>query len=166
MAFDNFVIETHNLTKRFGRKTVVDALNLQVPRGCVFAFLGRNGAGKTTTIRMLLDLLDKTAGEAHMFGLDCVKGTRELRRRIGYVAQDEKMYGWMTVDQMIWFCRGFYPSWDAALAADLKNKLELSGKNKIRALSRDSRRNSRCCWRWRFVRNCSSWMSRPPGWTW
>ncbi len=136
MASDNYVIETQKLTKRFGNKTVVDHLNLQVPRGCVFAFLGRNGAGKTTTIRMLLDLLDRTTGEARMLGLDCVKRSQELRRRIGYVAQNEEMYGWMTVDRLIWFCRGFYPSWNAALAAELQRKLELAGKEKVRDLSR------------------------------
>ena len=83
------VIETRGLTRRFGRKTVVDHLNLSVPRGSVFAFLGRNGAGKTTTIRMLLDLLDRNAGYASILGQDTVKGAREIRRRVGYVAQDE-----------------------------------------------------------------------------
>src|SRR5512133_1469552 len=105
------VIETRDLTKRYGRKLVVDHLSMQVPRGSVFAFLGRNGAGKTTTIRMLLDLLDRNAGEARILGLDSIKGAREIRRRVGYVAQNEEMYDWMSVDQLLWFCRGFYPTW-------------------------------------------------------
>jgi ABC-2 type transport system ATP-binding protein len=132
----DYVIETHGLTKRYGRKTVVDGLTLQVPRGSVFAFLGRNGAGKTTTIRLLLDLLDKTSGEARLLGLDSIKGARELRRRVGYVAQNEELYDWMTVKQLIWFCKGFYPAWDDALAAEMQGKLALDGATKIRALSR------------------------------
>ncbi|MHB9023798.1 MAG: ABC transporter ATP-binding protein [Armatimonadota bacterium] len=132
----DYAIQITGLTKRFGKKRVVDDLTLQVPRGSVFAFLGRNGAGKTTTIRMLLDLLDRTAGQAQILGLDCVKGSREIRRRVGYVAQNEELYDWMTVDQLIWFCKGFYPTWDDALAAEMQGKLELPGKTKIRALSR------------------------------
>lgn len=130
------VIETRGLTRRFGRRTAVDHLDLQVPRGSVFAFLGRNGAGKTTTIRLLLDLLNRSAGEARVLGLDAVKGAREIRRRTGYVAQNEEMYDWMSVDRMIWFCKGFYPGWDDALAADMQAKLELPGAAKIRDLSR------------------------------
>jgi len=132
----DYAITTSNLTKRFGRKTVLDALSLRVPRGSVFAFLGRNGAGKTTAIRIMLDLLDKNSGEVQILGLDSVKESREIRRRIGYVAQNEEMYGWMTVDQHIWFCQGFYPTWDHALVAELKAKLELPGKMKVRDLSR------------------------------
>ncbi len=136
MLKDDAAIATHELTKRFGRKTVLDHLSLQVPRGSVFAFLGRNGAGKTTAIRILLDLLDKSSGEVQILGLDNVKGSREIRRRIGYVAQNEEMYGWMTVEQHIWFCQGFYPTWDHALVAELQAKLDLPAKMKVRALSR------------------------------
>jgi ABC-2 type transport system ATP-binding protein len=132
----DYAIETHALTKRFGKKTVVDELTLQVPRGSIFAFLGRNGAGKTTTIRMLLDLLDRSGGTAEVLGLDCVKGAREIRRRVGYVAQNEDLYDWMTVDRMIWFCKGFYPTWDDALTAELKASLELPGDARIRSLSK------------------------------
>jgi len=129
-------IETHGLTKRFWKKTVVDGLELRVPAGSIFAFLGRNGAGKTTTIRMLFDLLDRTAGTARVLGLDCVKGAREIRRRVGYVAQNEDLYDWMTVERMIWFCKGFYPTWDDKLAADLRRRLELPPDTRIRTLSR------------------------------
>ena len=135
MAHD-IVIETCELTKRFWRKTVVDNLSLRVPRGSIFAFLGRNGAGKTTTIRMLLDLLDRSGGEARILGLDSVKGAREIRRRVGYVAQNEDLYDWMTVDEMVWFCKGFYSTWDDALAAELQAKLNMPGDMKIRNLSR------------------------------
>ncbi|MDO8586030.1 MAG: ABC transporter ATP-binding protein [Armatimonadota bacterium] len=129
-------IETFELTKRFGKHPAVDHLSMRVPAGSVFAFLGRNGAGKTTTIRILLDLLDRTSGEARVLGLDCVKNSLEIKKRIGYVAEGQKMYDWMKVDEIIWFCKGFYPNWDDAFAAELKNKLELPGRSKVGELSR------------------------------
>ncbi len=132
----DYVIETEGLTKKFGKRTVVDALSLAVPRGSVFAFLGRNGAGKTTTIRMLLNLLDKTSGTARVLGLDCVKQSLDIKRRIGVVADGQEMYDWMTVRESIWFCKGFYPDWDDALAAELHKKLELHDNVKVRELSR------------------------------
>jgi ABC-2 type transport system ATP-binding protein len=132
----HYAIETKGLTKRFGRQTAVDELTMRVPTGSVFAFLGRNGAGKTTTIRILLDLLNRTSGEATMLGLDCIKGAMELRRRVGYVAEGQRMYDWMKVDEIIWFCKGFYRDWDDAFASELKARLELPGAKKIGELSR------------------------------
>lgn len=129
-------IEVSGLTKRFRRSIAVDDLTLSVPRGSIFAFLGENGAGKTTTIRILLDLLDKSSGEARVLGLDSVKGSLEIRRRTGYVGEGQRMYDWMTVDETIWFCKGFYPNWDDGFAAGLKKRLELPGDRKVGALSR------------------------------
>lgn len=130
------VIRTRGLCKRFGRHVAVEELDLQVPRGSVFAFLGKNGAGKTTTIRMLLHLLDKSAGEARILGLDSVRNALEIKRRIGFVADGQMMYDWMSVDELVWFCKGFYPTWNDAFAADLQRRLELNGKQKVKHLSR------------------------------
>ncbi|MDR1191628.1 MAG: ATP-binding cassette domain-containing protein, partial [Verrucomicrobiales bacterium] len=65
-----YVIETNGLTRFFGKNCVVNELNLQIPRGSIFGFLGRNGAGKSTTIRMLLGLLAPTRGSARVLGRD------------------------------------------------------------------------------------------------
>ncbi|MEI6915296.1 MAG: ABC transporter ATP-binding protein, partial [Armatimonadota bacterium] len=133
----NFAIETTGLTKRYRRSLdAVSNLNLKVPVGSVYAFLGRNGAGKTTTIRILLDLLDRTSGRAQILGMDSVKQTLEIKRRVGYVSEGQKMYDWMKVDEIIWFCKGFYPDWDDDFTAELKRKLELPGSAKIKELSR------------------------------
>lgn len=129
-------IETVGLTKKYGSQVAVDELDLKVPTGSVFAFLGRNGAGKTTTIRILLDLLDRTRGEARVLGLDCIKDSLRIKQRIGYVAEGQKMYDWMKIDEIIWFCKGFYQAWDDAFAAELKDKLELPGEKKVGQLSR------------------------------
>ena len=67
MSVDS-IIQTHQLTCRFGSVLAVDRLDLAVPAGCVYGFLGPNGAGKTTTIRMLLGLLRANAGEISLFG--------------------------------------------------------------------------------------------------
>jgi len=133
---NHHAIETLDLSKRYKKHLAVDELTLQVPSGSVFAFLGRNGAGKTTTIRMLLNLLAKTSGSARVLGLDPATDTIQIKKRIGYVAEAQKMYDWMTVDQITWFCKGFYPTWDDDHAESLKSKLDLPGDRKLRALSR------------------------------
>jgi len=83
------VIETHQLTKVFpGDVRAVDGIDFEVNAGEIFAFLGPNGAGKTTTIKMLNTLILPTSGTALVAGLDVVKQPAEVRKRIGYVAQD------------------------------------------------------------------------------
>lgn len=136
MNDSNWAIETRELVKRFGKKLAVDHLDLKVPSGSVYAFLGRNGAGKTSTIRILLNLLDRTSGEAYVLGLDPRRRDLEIKRRVGYVAEAQKMYDWMTVSQIIWFCSGFYPSWDRGFTEDLLRMLELPPEEKLRTLSR------------------------------
>ncbi|MEA3056596.1 MAG: beta-exotoxin transport system ATP-binding protein, partial [Actinomycetota bacterium] len=79
-------ITTSGLTKQFGDLTAVASLDLEVRRGEVFGFLGPNGAGKTTTIRMLLDILRPTSGEARV--LDGVPGDPSVRARIGFLPAD------------------------------------------------------------------------------
>lgn len=133
---NTFAIETHDLTKKYGKRLAVDHLNLNVPEGSVFAFLGRNGAGKTTTIKMLLNLLDRTSGEVSVLGLDPVKRDVELKSRIGYVAEGQRMYDWMSVSQIAWFCAGFYKTWDNAYSAELIRQLELRPEDKLKNLSR------------------------------
>jgi ABC-2 type transport system ATP-binding protein len=131
-----FAIETRDLTKKYGKKLAVDHLNLKVPSGSVFAFLGRNGAGKTTTIRMMLNLLDRTTGDVSVLGLDPSKKDIEIKRRVGYVAEGQRMYDWMTVSQIAWFCSGFYDTWDDAYVQELMKQLELSPNDKLKNLSR------------------------------
>ena len=132
-----YVIETQGLTKRYTRRNeAVKSLDLKVPKGSVYVFLGRNGAGKTTTIRMLLGLLQKTAGKAEVLGLDPDKNPVPIKKRVGYVADNQKMYDWMTIQETIDFCRPFYPTWNNSLAEDLLKRFELLKRAKIKELSR------------------------------
>jgi len=82
-----------------------------------------------------MNMLDRTSGQASVLGLDCRRDMLEIRRRIGFVAEGQVMYEWMSIDEIIWFCKGFYPGWDDAYAAEMKVKLELDGHQKVRNLS-------------------------------
>jgi ABC-2 type transport system ATP-binding protein len=111
------VIEARGLTRYFGGRCAVDSVSFQVPRGSVFAFLGRNGAGKTTTIRMILGLLGPTRGSSAILGHDSATLPPEARARIGYLAEGHPVYGWMRVGQYSRFQSGFYPRWNQDIFA-------------------------------------------------
>ena len=88
-------VETRGLTKRFGPVLALDGLDLVVPSGSIFGLLGPNGAGKTTTLRILTGLAKPTAGSASVVGVEVGLDQPELRRRLGYLDQDPRFYGWM-----------------------------------------------------------------------
>jgi ABC-type multidrug transport system ATPase subunit len=95
------VIETENLTKRYGDMVAVDSLNLEVRSGEIYGFLGPNGAGKTTTIHMLLNLVQPTSGRVCLFGQQLERGSFAFRQHIGVVAEEpvefSRMTGWELV---------------------------------------------------------------------
>jgi len=107
-----------------------------VPKGSIFGFLGRNGSGKTTTIKTLLGLQKPQAGKCLVSGLDSVTQTLDIRRSIGFMAEDQQMYGWMTVNRIITWVAGFYPNWDYKFADELLDILRLPGNVKVKALSK------------------------------
>jgi ABC-2 type transport system ATP-binding protein len=88
-------IEARGLTKQFGTVLALDDLDLDVPQGSIFGLLGPNGAGKTTAIRILTGLARPTRGSASVAGIDVGLDQPELRRRLGYLDQDPRFYGWM-----------------------------------------------------------------------
>jgi ABC-2 type transport system ATP-binding protein len=97
------VIETQGLTKRFKKVTAVDGLDLSVRKGEIFGLLGPDGAGKTTTIRMLCAIMDPTEGGARVAGFDTKKEPEEIKKRIGYMAQQFSLYGDLTVLENLTF---------------------------------------------------------------
>jgi ABC-2 type transport system ATP-binding protein len=130
------IIETRNLTHRYWRTEAVQGLNLDVPQGSVFALLGPNGAGKTTTIKMLVNLLRPTAGEARILGVDSRSlGERELAQ-LGYVSENQQLPLWMSVRQLLDYCRPFYPTWDRELERTLLEQFDLPADRKLKHLSR------------------------------
>jgi ABC-2 type transport system ATP-binding protein len=92
---DTPIVRTIGLTKRYGSVVALDGLDLEVPDGVVFGLLGPNGAGKTTTIRLLTGLARPTAGRAEVAGIEAGPDSPDLQRRIGYLDQDPRFYGWM-----------------------------------------------------------------------
>ena len=130
------IIETHALSRRFGRTEAVHDLTLSVPAGSVFALLGPNGAGKTTTLKLLMNLLPPTSGSAEVLGVDSRQlGEREFAQ-IGYVSENQHLPLWMTVRQLLDYCRPFYPTWDRALEATLLQQFALPASRKLAQLSR------------------------------
>jgi ABC-2 type transport system ATP-binding protein len=127
------------LTRYFGPKAAVYDLNLEVPRGSVFAFLGRNGSGKTTTIRMLLGLLEPTRGGGSILGYDIRALPPEARARIGYLTEDHQVYPWMTVCECSRFQSQFYSRWNDKLYQGVVDHFGLKPDARVRDLSRGER---------------------------
>lgn len=129
-------IKIEGLCFSYGRKDVLKGVDLEVPTGSIFGFLGRNGAGKTTTIKTLLGLQKPKAGRCLVGGVDSFENALAVRRRIGFMAEDQQMYGWMRVGQIIKWVAGFYPGWDDKFVTELADVLKLSMRTKVKALSK------------------------------
>jgi ABC-2 type transport system ATP-binding protein len=130
------IIETHGLSRNYGQTEALRDLNISVPRGSIFGLLGSNGAGKTTTIRLILNRLSPTLGDAQVMGVD----SRSLRpmqfEKIGYVSEGLQLPRWMTIRAYLDYCRPFYPSWDRSLEAQLLSRFELPEGRRLGVLSR------------------------------
>lgn len=129
-------IEMASVHKRFGRTDVLRGVTLHVPVGKTYAFLGRNGAGKTTTIRTLMGLLRPDVGQAWVAGMNPEKHAMAIRRSVGYLAEDQQMWGWMKVREILRFVASFYPTWEWPLAQELAEKFALPANTRIRHLSK------------------------------
>lgn len=122
------VVTTQRLGKSYKGVTALKSLDLEVPKNSIVAFLGPNGAGKTTTIKLLLGLARPTSGSATVFGLDIVRDSIEIRKRVGYLAQDPRYYDHMTARQTLRFkARFFYAGPKAEIEARVADMLELVG---------------------------------------
>ncbi len=97
------IIETRDLTRRFGPLTAVDHLNLTVSAGEIFGLVGPDGAGKTTTLRMLCGLMEPSEGSARVAGHDVSRESRQVKDRIGYMAQRFGLYADLTVEENMIF---------------------------------------------------------------
>jgi ABC-2 type transport system ATP-binding protein len=124
-AVDN-AIEVRALTKRFGDFTAVDGIDLDVPRGQIFGFLGPNGSGKTTTIRMLCGTIGPSGGGATVLGHDVVADPESVRRSIGYMSQKFALFEDMTVDENLRFYAGVYGIEGERFAARRRYVLEMA----------------------------------------
>ena len=133
------VIHVNSVSKRFGKRTVLDNVTLKVPAGVVFALLGENGAGKSTLIRSMLGYVKVDSGSISVCGMDPLKKPLEIRRQVGYVSDAPGLYEWMTVAQAGWYASGFYPDGFLKAYAQRIHEFQLPNDAKIRDLSKGMR---------------------------
>ena len=133
------IVHAHGLTKSYGRTRVLDGIDLDVPAGSVVGLLGRNGEGKTTFLKCLLGLLRRDDGDARLFGRDSWNLDPDTKARIGYVAQDVDLHGWLTVEDTIGYVGSFYPLWNQNFALETMRAWKLDPQAQVKSLSRGER---------------------------
>ncbi len=102
------ILKTIDISKRFRGNVVLDRLNLAVPEGSLYGLVGPNGAGKTTTIKILMNILQATAGARRRW--EPIRGAWAVGvRAIGYVSENQEMPEWMTVEYFLAYCGRFIP---------------------------------------------------------
>ena len=142
-------IHIAGLVKTFGKHRAVDGLDLEVPQGSIFGFLGRNGAGKTTTIKILMNMLKPTAGAVEVLGQDPHVHEKELKERVGYISDNPVLYDWMKVEEVAWFAGQLYPRWDQQKVAATDRALRTRSQAEDQAPVAGHERPTQswlCCW--------------------
>jgi ABC-2 type transport system ATP-binding protein len=115
---------------------VLDGLDLSLHDGAVTVLLGGNGAGKSTLLRVLLGVLRPRAGTVRLFGQDPLRAHRSVLQRVGYVPDVPDCPDWMTARDLFAFLRPQYPTWNAALCAELSEQLAVPLRTRFKAMSR------------------------------
>lgn len=133
------VLEVRNLTKKFGKFTALDGINLEVKSGEVFGFIGPNGAGKSTTIRIILGILKATAGEVNVFGKDAWKDAVEIHKRIAYVPGDVNLWPNLTGGEVIDLFVKLRGTNNKTKREELIEKFNLDPTKKCRTYSKGNR---------------------------
>src|SRR5690606_1888349 len=129
------ILDARGLHKSYGRVRALSGLDLTVGRCEVYGFLGRSGAGKSTTSRVLMGITRVDRGEVRLFGLPARGGHVKLRERIGYVAQEQSFYGWMSARTLGRFVGGFYPTWSGDEFERRCRHLEIPLDRKVQGFS-------------------------------
>jgi ABC-2 type transport system ATP-binding protein len=137
----DFAIETVGLRRSFHGRPALTGLDMRVPWGSIWGFLGRNGAGKTTTIKILMGILKPHGGSARVLGMPLAgaNSAAKIRQRIGFVTEDKELYPYMTVRQVLRFTRSFFPNWRDDLEQRYLRMFELPPDKKIPDLSKGMR---------------------------
>jgi ABC-2 type transport system ATP-binding protein len=130
------VLAIRDLKKNYRKVSVLNGLNLEVAEGSVFGLIGPNGAGKTTTIKILMNLIQSTSGEAQVLGVNSRKLGPDDFARIGYVSENQILPDWMTVEYFLKYLKPFYRTWDDARVVELVDQLKLPLDRRLKNLSR------------------------------
>jgi len=135
------VVEFKNIHRAYRRgKDVLDGVSFSVEPGEVVGLLGKNGAGKTTLIRIAMGMIEAQQGSVRLFGLDPRKDAVEIKRRVGYVSEEQILPEFMSVAQVVSLHRDLFPTWDDDVARELLERFDLSPRTKIRTLSKGQAR--------------------------
>jgi len=129
-------IHLERLHYRAGKDFEIPNLDLHVPSGSIYGFLGPNGSGKTTTIRLILGLLRPLSGRVTVLGLPMPDRHAQILGRVGYVPEQPHLDATLTVRELIDFQAAFYPRWDRARADELVERFELDGEHLFGRLSK------------------------------
>ena len=136
---DGSVVRAVGLTKYYGRQRGLLDLDLEVLAGEVFGYLGPNGAGKTTTIRLLLDCIRPTRGSVTVLGLDAHRASRAIRRRVGYLPGDLRLYDSLSGRELVSYFAALRGGVSQARVRELAERLECDLSREIRTLSTGNR---------------------------
>ncbi len=136
------VIETKGLTKYYGSSRGIIDVGLSVDEGEIYGFIGPNGAGKSTMIKTLLGMIFPTKGSADIFGLDCVRHSHIIKRQVGYVPSEVRLYEDITVRRMLRFSGSFYPGAGEEYTRALMDAFELEPGKKIGELSSGNKKKT------------------------
>lgn len=129
------VLNIDRLVKKY-EKFSLKEVSFKIPRGYIMGFIGRNGAGKTTVIKCIMDLIPFEAGSIEVFGLDSRRCSHEIRKRVGYVSEDQYFYENMTAGWNLDFFGSFYPNRDRDLVLSLMKKFDIDPSKKVSELSK------------------------------
>jgi ABC-2 type transport system ATP-binding protein len=134
-------VATHGLTKRYGRESALDRVDVRVPDGSVYVLVGVNGAGKSTLFKLLMNLERPDAGTAQVFGLDTGRDGPEVRAQVGYVPErQDAPYPSMTCARLLRHAAAYHPAWDHAYADRLARALGVRPERRVGALSKGETR--------------------------
>jgi ABC-2 type transport system ATP-binding protein len=133
------IIETQNLCKSYRGFAALHDLDIAVPQGSVFALLGASGAGKTTAIKILLNMICASSGQARVLGVDSRALHPGVLAQIGYVSENQAMPARLRVEEFFDYLRPCYPGWDRALEQALRGQLRLPPRRRIGELSHGMR---------------------------
>lgn len=129
------ILEIKNITKDY-KSFKLDNISFSIPKGFIMGFIGENGAGKTTTIKLIMNLLERDAGEIKVFGKDNVKNEREIKERIGFVYDECFYYENISINDNGKIISGFYKKWDWKVFNNYLRKFSLNENQKVKELSK------------------------------
>lgn len=135
------VVEFNNIHRAYRKGVdVVKSVTFSLGSGEVVGLLGKNGAGKTTLIRIAMGMLEAQQGTVRIFDLDPREKPLEVKRRVGYVSEDQILPPFLRVSEVVDLHRGLFPGWDEGMAAELSQRFNLSPRAKIGSLSKGQAR--------------------------